>query len=259
MHRVGMEGSTMGALFPTQQLDGSDLRVTRVGFGAWAIGGGGWSFGWGAEDDSDSIAAIRRALDLGLDWIDAADVQGLGDSDELDAGHLSPADRPYVFTKCGLIFDGGQRTREPRQSRWPDSMRQDCESSLRRLGIERIDLYQLQWQQETASVEESLSATMPGWGAHRTGILWYSPRQIDILTETFSQAPATASAVAVAWTLTSQGVAGAVVGASSADQIEGWIDAATLVLSRANLGEIATAIGRTGGGQRPRSSAALAA
>jgi len=246
----------------TLHLDSSDFCITRVGFGAWAIDGSGWAFGWGPQEHSDSIAAIRHALDLGVDWIDATAFKGLGDSEEPDAElcNLSPDDRPYVFTKCGLIFDEGARTGEPRRSRWPASIRQECEASLRRLGVERIDLYHLHWPEETDTrVEDSLNATMPTFAGHRTGVVWYSPRQADLLTETLSRAPTTASPVAVAWTLTSRGVAGAIVGASSADQIEGWIDAVTLILSRANLGEIVTAIGRTGAGHGARLPAALAA
>jgi aryl-alcohol dehydrogenase-like predicted oxidoreductase len=233
-----------------------------VGFGAWAIDGGGWSFGWGSEDDSDSIAAIRHALDLGVDWIDTAGAQGLRDSEDVDAelGDISPDDRPYVFTKCGLIFDEGHRMWEPRRSRWPASIRLECEASLRRLGVERIDLFQLRWPDVMGTRDEdSLRTTMPTFAAHRIGLAWYSPSQVEILTETLSRATMPASAVAVAWTLTSPGVAGAIVGAGSADQIEGWIDAVTLVLSRANLGEIVTAIGRTGRGHSPRLTAALAA
>jgi aryl-alcohol dehydrogenase-like predicted oxidoreductase len=239
-----------------------DLQITRVGFGAWAIDGSGWSFGWRPEDDNESNNAIRDALDQGLDWLDTSAVQGVGDSEEVrgERRDFSPDDRPYVFTKCGLIFDEGHRTGERRHSRWPTSIRQDSEASLRRLGVERIDLYQLHWPDETdARLEEPLSATIPTWGGHRTGVIWYNPAQVDILSETLSRAPTTASAVAVAWTLTSRGVAGAIVGASSAEQIDGWIDAVTLVLSRANLGEIVTAIGRAGAGHRPQLPAALAA
>jgi aryl-alcohol dehydrogenase-like predicted oxidoreductase len=249
-------------LAPTGQLGTSDLQITRIGFGAWAIDGGGWSFGWGPEDDNDSIAAIRHALDLGVDWIDTTAVRGLGESEGAgeELPDLSPDDRAYVFTKCGLIFDEGNRTGEPRHSRWPVSIRLESEASLRRLGVERIDLYQLNWSDNAdARVGDWSSARKPTWGAHRTGLIWYSPREVDLLTETLSPVPATASAVAVAWTLTSRGVAGAIVGASSADQIEGWIDAVTLVLSRANLGEIVTAIGRTGAGHRPQLPATLAA
>jgi aryl-alcohol dehydrogenase-like predicted oxidoreductase len=249
-------------LIPIIERGTSDLEITRVGFGAWAIDGSGWSFGWGPEDDKDSIAAIRDALDLGLDWIDTTAVKGVGDSEEMGAEFCdsSSDDRAYVFTKCGLILEEGHRTGEPRHSRWPASMRQECEASLRRLGVERVDLYQLHWPDETGTcVADTWSATTPSFATHRTGVVWYSPRHADILPEALARAPMTASAVAVAWTLTSRGVAGAIVGASSADQIEGWIDAATLVLSRANLGEVVTAIGRTGAGDRPQLPAALAA
>ena len=255
-----MESSTVRTLVPTQQSGTSDLQIKRVGFGAWAIDGGGWSFGWGPEDDTDSTAAIRHALDLGIDWIDTTTVYDLGDLDELADAELSPDDRHYVFTKCGLIFDEGPRAGEARRSRWPASVRQRCEGSLRQLGVERIDLYQLDWPDETREgVEQSRRATMPANGVHRTGVIWYSPREAGILAETFSRAPTTASAVAVAWTLTARGVAGAIVGARSAEQIEGWIDAATLVLARANLGEIVSAIGRTGAGHGAQLPAALAA
>jgi aryl-alcohol dehydrogenase-like predicted oxidoreductase len=240
----------------------TDLRVTRIGFGGWAIDGCGWSFGWNPDDESDSVAAIRDALDLGLDWVDPTEFQSLGDSEEMAARlcDFSSDDRPYVFTKCGLIFDEGQRKGEPRYSRWPASIRRECEASLLRLGVERIDLYQLHWPDEAdMSVEDSSNATTPSSADHRTGVVWYSPKDADILTEALSRAPASARPVAVAWTLTSRGVASAIVGASSADQIEGWIDAVTLVLCRANLGEVVTAIGRTGAGHRPQLPATLAA
>jgi aryl-alcohol dehydrogenase-like predicted oxidoreductase len=246
----------------TPHLDSSDPCITRVGFGCWAIDGSGWSFGWGPQDDGDFIAAIRDALDRRVGWIDTSAAQGLGDSDEVGAelGDLSPDDRPYVFAKCGLIFEEGHRAGEPRHSRWPASIRKECEASLRRLGVERIDLYRLRWPDVTGThVEDLLGATMPTFGAHRIGLVWYSPSQVDILTETLSRATTPASAVVAAWTLTSRGVAGAIVGAGSADQIEGWIDAATLVLNRANLGEIATAIGRTGARRGPQIPAVLAA
>jgi aryl-alcohol dehydrogenase-like predicted oxidoreductase len=249
-------------LIPIVDLGTSDLQISRVGFGAWAIDGGGWLFGWNPQDDGDSIAAIRDALDLGLDWIDPTEVQRRGGSEGMAAKlcDFSSDDRAYVFTKCGLILEEGHRTGEPRHSRWPASMRQECEASLRRLGVERVDLYQLHWPDETGTcVADTLSATTPSFATHRTGVVWYSPRHADILAETLSRAPATASAVAVAWTLTSRGVAAAIVGASSADQIEGWIDAVTLVLSRANLGEVVTAIGRTGAGHRPQLPTTLAA
>ncbi|HEV7839708.1 MAG TPA: aldo/keto reductase, partial [Gemmatimonadaceae bacterium] len=176
--------------FNTQELDTSDFRIARLGFGAWAFDGSGWSFGWGPDDDRDSIASIRHALDLGVGWIESGVVQGLGDSDELCAElcDLSPGDRPYVFAKCGLIFEEGHRAGEPRHSRWPASIRQECEGSLRRLGVERIDLYQLRWPGVTgARVEDSLRARMPASAAHRIGLVWYSPSQVEMLPETLSR------------------------------------------------------------------------
>jgi aryl-alcohol dehydrogenase-like predicted oxidoreductase len=238
------------------------MEVTRVGFGSWAIDGSGWSFGWGSDDEGDSIGAIRDALDRRVGWIDTSLAQDFEDSEEVGAelGELSPDDRLYVFAKCGLICEEGHRAGEPRHSRWPASIRQQCEVSLRRLGIERIDLYQLCWPEVTgARVEDSLRATMPMFAAHRIGLAWSDLSQVDILTETLSRATTPASVVVAAWTLTSRGVAGAIVGAGSSDQIDGWIDAATLVLSRANLGEIATAIGRAGARRGPQIPAVLAA
>jgi aryl-alcohol dehydrogenase-like predicted oxidoreductase len=239
-----------------------DPCITRVGFGAWAIDGSGWSFGWGSEADGDSIAAIRHALDYGVDWIDTSAVEGLADSGEVAAElcDFSADQRPYVLAKCGLIFEDGHPAGEPRRSRWPASMREDCEASLLRLGLERIDLYRLRWPDVTDTrVEDAWHAAIPTFAAHRIGLAWCSPSQVDFLPQSLAQATTPASAVAVTWTLTSRGVAGAIVGAGSADQIEGWVDAVTLVLCRANLGEIVTAIGQTGPGRGPQLSAALAA
>jgi aryl-alcohol dehydrogenase-like predicted oxidoreductase len=233
----------------TQHLDSSDFRITRLGFGAWALDGSGWSFGWGRKDDDDSIGAIRHALDLGVGWVDTGTGDGLAASEEIrpERSDFISNDRLYVFAKCGLIFEEGRRAGEPRHSRWPASIRQECEASLRQLGVERIDLYQLRWPGVTATrVEDSLLSNMPALGAHRIGLIWYNPCQVEMLPDTLSRVTTPASAVVAAWTLTSPGVAAAIVGAGSSDQIEGWIDAATLVLSRANLGEIVTAIGRTG-------------
>jgi aryl-alcohol dehydrogenase-like predicted oxidoreductase len=239
-----------------------DPCITRVGFGAWAIDGSGWSFGWGSEADGDSVAAIRHALDLGVDWIDTSAVPELGESEKASAElcDRSPSQRPYTFAKCGLIFEEGHPAGAPRRSRWPSSMQQECEASLQRLGVERIDLYRLSWPDVMDTrVEHSPRGTMPTFAPHRIGLAWCSPSQVDFLPESLSEATMPASAVAVTWTLTSRGVAGAIVGAGSADQIAGWVDAVTLVLSRANLGEIVMAIGRTGARHGPQLSAALAA
>jgi aryl-alcohol dehydrogenase-like predicted oxidoreductase len=124
------------------------MEVTRVGFGAWAIGGADWAGSWGPQDDGESIAAIRRAVERGVNWIDTAAVYGLGHSEEVVRRALSDmpaADRPYVFTKGGLVWDPYDRSVEPREVGAPASLRREVEDSLRRLGVERIDLYQMHW------------------------------------------------------------------------------------------------------------------
>jgi aryl-alcohol dehydrogenase-like predicted oxidoreductase len=124
-------------------LGNSDLSITRLGFGAWAVGGGGWTYGWGPQDDRDSIGAVRRALELGVNWIDTAAVYGFGHSEEVVAKALEGVSpRPYVFTKCGLVDDG---TRNPKRNLRPESIRAEAEASLRRLRVEAIDLYQIHW------------------------------------------------------------------------------------------------------------------
>ena len=128
----------------TRKLGNSDLHITPVGYGAWAIGGSGWDFAWGHQDDSESIAAIHRALELGVNWIDTAAVYGIGHSEEMVAQALKSwrGSRPYIFTKCVLRWDAeGHVT----QNHSAASVRQECEDSLRRLQIEVIDLYQMHW------------------------------------------------------------------------------------------------------------------
>lgn len=333
----------MRTTLPTRQLGSSDIRITRVGFGAWATGGGGWSFGWGPQDDNASVAAINHALERGVNWIDTAAIYGLGHSEEVVGrvlkGHAQ-SDRPYVFTKCGLVWDDSDRMKEPQRSLRPESIRRECEASLRRLGIERIDLYQCHqpdamgtpvedsWNtmlrlveegkvgaigvsnfdvpmlekcetiRHVASLQPPLSLihrdaakdVIPWCNTHRTGVICYSPMQAGILTDTFSaervakmadddwrrrstnfQSPklgqnialrdalkpiaerhgTTVSSVAIAWVLAWPGVTGAIVGARSAAQVDGWIAAATLKLSASDLGEIAKAVERTGAGQGP--------
>jgi len=131
----------------TRRLGNSDLEITSVGFGAWAIGGSGWEFAWGPQDDADSIAAIHRALELGVNWIDTAAVYGTGHSEEIVANALKEwrGPRPYVFTKCVLRWnDEGKIWKEFS----PESIRRECEDSLRRLRVETIDLYQMHWPPE---------------------------------------------------------------------------------------------------------------
>jgi aryl-alcohol dehydrogenase-like predicted oxidoreductase len=333
----------MNSKLPTRPLGSSGLDITPVGLGAWAIGGGGWSFGWGPQDDAASLAAMRRALELGVNWIDTAAVYGLGHSEELVGRllrELPPDDRPFVFTKGGLVWDERKRMEEPRRVLKPDSIRSEVEASLRRLGVERIDLYQFHWPDETGTPVEESWATInrlveegkiraagvsnfdvgllarcealrhvdalqppfslirrevgereiPWCAEHRTGVICYSPMQSGILTESFNasrvarfaaddwrrrsaefQYPklgrnlglrdalqpiarhyrTTVSAVAIAWVLAWPGVIGAIVGARSAEQVDGWIGAATLELSGTDLNNIAIAIARTGAGAGP--------
>ena len=131
----------------TKRLGNSDLYITPIGFGAWAIGGSGWEFGWGDQDDKASIAAIHRALELGVNWIDTAAVYGTGHSEEVVASALEswPGRRPYVFTKCGLLSDDqGYVNRNLKAN----SIWRECENSLRRLKVDAIDLYQIHWPTE---------------------------------------------------------------------------------------------------------------
>ena len=139
----------------TRQLGNSDLFITPVGFGAWAIGGDGWEFGWGSQDDKASINAIHRALELGVNWIDTAAVYGMGHSEQVVAYALRTwtGPRPYVFTKCGLRWDEQGYVH---RSLYANSIRSECEDSLRRLDVDCIDLYQIHWP--TDNLEEGLGA-----------------------------------------------------------------------------------------------------
>lgn len=324
-------------------LGASDVEITTVGFGAWAIGGGAWAYSWGPQDDDASLAAMRHAIDLGINWIDTAAAYGLGHSEEVVGRllkELPAADRPLVFTKCGLIWDERDRTAEPRRVLEPRSIRQECEASLRRLSVERIDLYQFHWPDEsgvrvedswgemTRLVEEgnvhlagvsnfdvplldrceairhvdslqppfsliqreAAAQEIPWCAGHGTGVICYSPMQSGLLTDHFTRerlermAPddwrrrsvdfrepnltanlalrdrlrpiaerhgSTVSAVAVAWTLSWPDVTGAIVGARSPEQVDGWIGAASLELTHDDLSEIAGAIAETGAGSGP--------
>jgi len=140
----------------TRRLGNSDLQITRVGYGAWAVGGGGWQFGWGPQDDDDSVAAIHRSLELGVNWIDTAAVYGLGHSEEVVARALRDwkGPRPLVFTKCAMRWDKDGRVTKVHSA---ESIRQECEDSLRRLHVDVIDLYQIHWPPEDngPGVEES--------------------------------------------------------------------------------------------------------
>lgn len=136
----------------TKQFGNTDMRITRIGFGAWAIGGGDWAFGWGPQDDAEAVAAIKKAVEVGMNWIDTAAVYGLGHSEELVGKALKGMHhKPYVFTKCGLVWDENRRTGQSLKAK---SIRKECEASLRRLDVDVIDLYQVHWPVEN-DIEEA--------------------------------------------------------------------------------------------------------
>ena len=144
---------------PRRRLGTDGPEISIVGFGAWAAGGGDWAFSWGPQDDGASIAAMQRAVDHGINWIDTAAVYGLGHSEEVIGRFLKTlpgSERPLVFTKCGLIWDDNNRRAVAIRNSQPASIRAECDRSLRRLGVDQIDLYQFHWPDETGTpVEES--------------------------------------------------------------------------------------------------------
>jgi aryl-alcohol dehydrogenase-like predicted oxidoreductase len=337
-----MARTVLTAALPVHPLGKSDLRITRVGFGAWAVGGD-WAFGWGRQDDADSIAAIRHAVSKGVNWIDTAAIYGLGHSEEVVAEALREvprSDRPLIFTKCGLIGNPRDPMASPRRVGAAESIRREVEGSLKRLGVERIDLYQMQWPAEdgtpvdaywqtlldlksegkvravglsnhsvaqleraeklghvdslqppfSAINREAGSDVLPWCREHATGVIVYSPMQSGLLSGAFSEERAaklaptdwrrrsadfsgeglkrnlqlaeslktvarvhstTIAAVAVAWTLAWPATTGAIVGARTPQQVEGWIEAATLELTDTDMAEIATAIEKSGAGVGP--------
>ena len=136
----------------TRQFGNTDMHITPIGFGSWAVGGGGYQFGWGPQDDEQSIAAINHALDLGINWIDTAAVYGLGHAEEVVARALEGrSERPYIFTKCGRVWnERGEITGNLKAQ----SIRRECENSLRRLQADVIDLYQIHWPDPDSEIEE---------------------------------------------------------------------------------------------------------
>jgi aryl-alcohol dehydrogenase-like predicted oxidoreductase len=140
----------------TAQLGSTGLEITRIGFWCVAIGGGGWEFGWGPQEDDESVAAIHRALEQGINWIDTAAAYGFGHSERVVGRALEGlAERPYVFTKGSLLEGPGRRVIH---SLGRDSLMREAEASLQRLGIDAIDLYQIHWPDPAADIEE-------GWAA----------------------------------------------------------------------------------------------
>ena len=332
---------------PTRALGASGLEISSLGFGSWATGGGGWAFGWGPQDDAQSIAAIHHAVDLGITWIDTAAVYGLGHSEEVvgRAVRALPADaRPLVFTKCALEWDPADPMAATRRIATPHTVRHGIEGSLRRLGMDAVDLFQIHWPDDEGNPVEEAWAEMvklrdegmaraigvsnfdvallerceavghvdslqppfsliqretalellPWARAHGTGVLCYSPMGSGLLTETFSAARVAAfakddwrrrppmfkepqlsrnlalrdalrpiavrhdtsvPAVAIAWVTSWAGVSGAIVGARSPEQVDGWIGAAAVTLTDEDMDEIATAVsafGADGGPADPR-------
>lgn len=140
----------------TKQLGNSDMHITPIGIGAWAMGGGGWAFAWGPQDDDESVAAIHAALDAGVNWVDTAAVYGLGHSEEVVARALKGRSRkPFVFTKCERVWN---ERREIGKSLKADSIRRELEASLRRLQLDTIDLYQIHWPKPEEDIEEGWTA-----------------------------------------------------------------------------------------------------
>src|SRR6266508_3710404 len=155
MSRKGRDMQTTTQL-PTTQLGETGLEITRVGFGAWAIGGGGWEHSWGPQDDAESIAAIQRALELGVNWIDTAAAYGFGHSERVVGRALEGLDeRPYVFTKASWLEGPGRRVVHSLKR---DSILREAHASLERLGIDAIDLYQIHWPIPEEDIEQ-------GWAA----------------------------------------------------------------------------------------------
>jgi aryl-alcohol dehydrogenase-like predicted oxidoreductase len=309
----------------TRRLGNSDMDITVLGFGSWAAGGGQWEFAWGPQDDAASIAAIRRALERGVNWIDTAAVYGLGHSEEVVARALEGvAHRPYVFTKCSMTWGANGKIGRSLRA---ESVRRECEASLRRLRVDAIDLYQIHWPvPDPAEMDEGWSALaalkeegkvrnigvsnydvdqlrraadlapvtslQPRYSlVHReveqdvlpwclrkgVGVIAYSPMGAGLLTGKMTRARVeafpdddwrrrnpdfqeprlsrnlslqellgrvgarhgtTAAAASVAWTLLHPAVTGAIVGARSAEQVDGFVAAADLALTNEDVGEI---------------------
>lgn len=163
----------------TKQLGNTDMNITRIGFGAWAIGGGNWAFAWGPQDDGQAIEAIRRSVEAGMNWVDTAAVYGLGHSEELVGKAIKGmSQKPYIFTKCGLVWNENRITS---QSLKAASIRKECEASLRRLDIDVIDLYQVHWPVD-GDIEEAweMMATLKSEGKVRwIGVSNYSIAQME--------------------------------------------------------------------------------
>lgn len=334
---------TVAEITARRPLGRSGIDISPVGIGAWSMGGDAWASGVGAADDRDSIAAIHRAVELGVNWIDTAAVYGLGRSEDVvgrAVRALPDADRPFVFTKGGLVWDPEDPMKPPVQSIAPESLRRECEASLRRLGVEAIDLYQLHWPDAFGvPIEDSwqtmldlrsegkvraigvsnfdvdllercaavghvdceqppfslidraaAKAVVPWCAANQTGVIVYSPMQSGLLSGRFTRERALSlsssdyrtqirwfqepelsrglalqdalrpiadrhgvgvAAVAIAAVVAWPGITGAIAGARTAEQVEGWIAAGTLEFTREDIDDIEAALRATGAGTGP--------
>ncbi len=148
---------------PRRPLGGSGLEITTVGFGSWAVGGGGWSFGWGPQDDDASLDAIQHAVGAGVNWVDTAAIYGLGHAEEVvgrAVRALPAADRPLVFTKCGLVWDEADPLKPARRVFTPTTVRDGIEASLRRLRMDYVDLFQIHWPDDEGNPIDDAWAEM---------------------------------------------------------------------------------------------------
>ena len=148
---------------PRRPLGGSGLEITTVGFGSWAVGGGGWSFGWGPQDDDASLDAIQHAVGAGVNWVDTAAIYGLGHAEEVvgrAVRALPAADRPLVFTKCGLVWDEADPLKPARRVVTPTTVRDGIEASLRRLRMDYVDLFQIHWPDDEGNPIDDAWAEM---------------------------------------------------------------------------------------------------
>lgn len=169
-----------------RKLGNTDMDITRIGFGAWAIGGGNWEFGWGPQDDQKAINAIRQAIEVGMNWIDTAAVYGLGHSEELVARALEGMhDRPFIFTKCGLVWNANRKVSRNIKG---GSIRRECEASLRRLKVDMIDLYQIHWPvaEDIQEAWEMMEKLRQEGKVRHIGVSNFDMEQIKICQETAS-------------------------------------------------------------------------
>jgi aryl-alcohol dehydrogenase-like predicted oxidoreductase len=323
----------------TSQLGSRGPHITVLGFGAWAVGGA-YKFGWGPTDDAESVAAIRHALEAGVNWVDTAAVYGVGHSEEVVGEAVAPFDTGedvFVFTKCGGFFK--PELGKVEYDLTPASIRAECDNSLRRLGVDRIDLLQFHWPDNSTGtpVEESWSAlaelvtagkvrwigvsnfdverleaceairhvdsvqpplnlikraarndVIPWAADHGTGVIVYSPMASGLLTGKYDRAGlerlapddwrrnspafqdpqlarnlalveglsgvaerlgAPPGSVAIAWALSVPGVTGAIVGARSPEQVDGWLSAPDVSLSDDDLAALEAAVASSGAGE----------